>query len=59
VIFGPYFIEKASALTVTVNLTDKPFGDSKVWVEARAADGYDRGNWYNWADVRTSGTSGT
>lgn len=58
VILGPYLVEKASAFTVTVNLSDKPFGDSNVWVEAKSADGYDHGDWYNWADVRTGGTSG-
>jgi hypothetical protein len=60
-VLAPYLIEKASAKSVTVNLTDKPFGDSSVWVEAKGPNGYDSGQWYTWSNVETPGnpTSGS
>jgi hypothetical protein len=59
VVLGPLLIEKASAFTVTVNLSDKPFGDSKVWIEAKGPNGYDHGDWYIWSSIRTGVETGT
>ena len=40
VVIGPYLTEKVFAFSVNVNLSNKPFGDSSVWVEAQGPDGY-------------------
>ena len=58
-VLGPYIIEKALAFTITVNLADKPFGDSSVWIEAQGPNGYKHGDWYNWSSIRTGVESGT
>lgn len=55
VVLTPYLIEKASAKLVTVNVTDKPFGNDRVMVDAKGPNGYDSGGqWYNWSNVQSS-----
>lgn len=46
------------AWTLTINLTDKPFGDDKAWVEVRGPDGYTDNKWYDWSSVKTGASTG-
>ena len=58
-LFGNTIAGNVFAWTLTINLTDKPFGDDEAWVEVRGPDGYTNSKWYDWSSVKTSASTGT
>jgi len=59
-VLGGFFLTgKVFAWTLQVDLTNKPFGDSGASVQVNGPDGYVDTKWFDWADIKTSSTSGT
>ncbi len=58
-IVGPLLTEKAFAWMLTVNLTDKPFGHARAWVQVQGPNGYVDSKWSNWNSISTGTSSGT
>ncbi len=56
-VITPYLIQDISAWTLTIKLTDKPFGDDRAWIEVRGPDGYEAGSWYDWASIKTGAST--
>jgi hypothetical protein len=57
-VFGMISMGNAFAWTLTINLTDKPFGDDEAWVEVREPDGFVYIKWHDWSSIKTGASTG-